>query len=83
MSSIVESYFWVNMWLLEQDYSLTSYGIRKRLDLIKQMDRISKNLLHMVSSAGGINSNTACLGEEVDNPMEVDKEPNLILLGKK
>ena len=41
------------------------------------------NFLHMVSSAGGINSNTACLGEEVNNPMEVDKEPNLILLGKK
>ena len=41
------------------------------------------NFLHMVSSVGGINSNTASLGEEVDNPMEVDKEPILILLGKK
>ena len=42
------------------------------------------NFLHMVSSGGGINSNTVCLGEEVDDPMEVDKEkPILILLGKK
>ena len=39
-----------------------------------------KMCMHMVSSVGGINSNTACLGEEVDNP--VDKEPILILLGK-
>ena len=31
-----------NMWLSEQDYNLTSYGIRRRLDLIKQMDRMSK-----------------------------------------
>ena len=41
------------------------------------------NFLYMVSSVGGTNSNTACLGEEVDNPMEVNKEPILILLGKK
>ena len=29
------------------------------------------NFLYMVSSAGGTNSNTACLGEEVDDLMEV------------
>ena len=74
--------FGVNMWLLEQDYSLTSYGIRRRLDLIKQMDRISKNLLHMVSSVGGTKSNTACLEEKVDL-IEMDRKSNLILLGKK
>ena len=44
---------------------------------------MSKNFLHMVSGVGGTNSNTACLGEEVDNLMGVDKEPILILLGKK
>ena len=38
------------------------------------------NFLHMVISAGRINSNPACLGEEVDL-MEI--ESNLILLGKK
>ena len=41
------------------------------------------NFLHMVSSAGRINSNPACLGEEVDNLMEVDEKSNLIWLGKK
>ena len=41
------------------------------------------NFLHMISSAGGTNSKTACLGEEVDDPMEVDRKPILILLGKK
>ena len=44
------------------------------------------NFLYMVSNVGGTNSNTACLGEEVDDLMEVDEvlvEPILILLGKK
>ena len=40
------------------------------------------NFLHMVSSAGRINSNPAFLGEEVDDLME-RMESNLILLGKK
>ena len=31
------------------------------------------NFLHMVSSVGGTNSNTACLGEEVDDIIEVDE----------
>ena len=31
------------------------------------------NFLHMVSSAGRINSNPACLGVEVDDLMEVDE----------
>ena len=70
------------MWLLEQDYSLTSYGIRRRLDLIKQMDRMSKNLLYTVNSVGETKSNIACLEEEVDL-IEMDRKPNLILLGKK
>ena len=41
------------------------------------------NFLHMVSSVGGISSNTACLGEKVDDLMEIDEEPILILFGKK
>ena len=59
-----------------------SYGIRRRLDLINQMDRMSEKLLHMVSNVGGTNSNTAYLGEEVDL-IEMIRKPNLILLGKK
>ena len=31
------------------------------------------NFLHMVSSVGETNSNTACQGEEVDDLMEVDE----------
>ena len=31
------------------------------------------NFLYMVSSVGGTNSNIACLGEEVDDLMEVDE----------
>ena len=46
-----------------------------------QMSRMDVyNCLHMVSSAGGTNSNPACLGEEVDVLMEVLVEPILILL---
>ena len=40
----------------------------------------------MVNSVGGTNSNTAYLGEEVDDLMEMDEvlvEPILILFGKK
>ena len=71
------------MCLLEQDHSLTSCGIRKRFDLI-QMSRMDVyNFLHMVNNIGGTNSNTACLREEVDDLMEIDEEPILILLGKK
>ena len=31
------------------------------------------NFLHMVSSVGRINSNTACLGEKVDDLMKMDE----------
>ena len=31
------------------------------------------NFMHMVSSVGGTNSNTTCLGKEVDDLMEVDE----------
>ena len=44
------------------------------------------NFLHMASSISGTNSNTVCLGEEIDDLMEVGEvwvEPILILLGKK
>ena len=44
------------------------------------------NFLHMVSSICETNSNTICLGEEIDDLMEMDEvlvEPILILLGKK
>ena len=52
-----------------------------RSDQMSGMD--AYNFLHMVSSTGGTNSYTACLGEEVDDLMEMDRKPILILLGKK
>ena len=49
-----------------------------RSDQVSGMD--VHNFLHMVNSAGGTNSNTVCLGEEVDNLMKVLVESILILL---
>ena len=40
------------------------------------------NFLYMVISVIGTNSNTACLGEEVDL-MKMDRKPIPILFGKK
>ena len=37
------------------------------------------NFLHMVISAGGTNSNTVCLGLEVDNLMEVDEVADCLI----
>ena len=37
------------------------------------------NFLHMVSSAGGTNYNTACLGEKVYDLMEVDEVANCLI----
>ena len=42
-----------------------------RFDQMSGMDVY--NFLHMASTAGGINSNTACLGEEVDDLIEMDE----------
>ena len=54
---------------------------REKVDDLMEVDVY--NFLHMVSNAGGTNSNTACLGEKVDDLMGMDEEPILILLGKK
>ena len=45
---------------------------RKKVRFDQKSGMSVYNFLHMVSSVGGINSNTACLEEEVDNPMEID-----------
>ena len=71
------------MWLLEQDHSFDVWWDQKKVGLDQMSGMNVYNFLHMVSSVGGINSNTACLGEEVDNLIGVDKEPILILLDKK
>ena len=83
LSSIVASCSWDKHVAVGTGSPFDSLWDQKkvRFDPMSGMDVY--NFLHMVSSVGGINSNTASLGEEVDNPMEVDKEPILILLGKK
>ena len=61
------------MWLLEQDHGLTPLKDRNEVGF-NQMSRIDVyNFLPMVNNTGRTNSNTACLGEEVDDLMEVDE----------
>ena len=48
-----------------------------RFDQMSRMDVY--NFLHMVSSAGGTNSNTACLREKVDDLMEVDEVADYLI----
>ena len=38
------------------------------------------NFLHIVSSAGGTNSNTACLEEKVDDLMEADEGTDCLMI---
>ena len=70
------------MWLLEQYHNFDSLWDQKEVGFDQMSGMDVYNFLHMVSSVGGINSNTACLGKEVDNPMKLDKKPILILLGE-
>ena len=83
LPNIVESYFWGKH---------VTVGTGSQFDILRdqkevQSDQMSGmdvyNFMHMVSSIGKTNSNTACLGEEIDDLMEVDEKPILILLGKK
>ena len=71
------------MRLLEQDHNFDVSWDQKKVGLDQMSGMNVYNFLHMVSSVGGTNSNTACLREEVDDLTEVDEEPILILLGKK
>ena len=76
LSSIVASCFWGKYVVI---------GIGSRFDVPrKEVDDLMEvdvyNFLYMISTAGGTNSNTACLGEEVDDLMEMLVEPILILI---
>ena len=61
----------INMWLSEQDHNFDSLWDQKEVGFDKMSEMDVYNFLHIVSSVGGINSNPACLGEEVDL-MEMD-----------
>ena len=71
------------MWLLEQDHSFDVWWDQKKVGFDQMSGMDVYNFLHMVSSVGGINSNTACLGEKVDDLMKIDEKPILNVLGKK
>ena len=79
LSSIVASCFWSKHVII---------GTKSRFDILwdqkeVKFDQMSGmdvyNFLHMVNSAGGANSNTACLGEEVDDLMEVDEVADCLI----
>ena len=82
LSSIVTSYSWDKHVVVGTRSQFDSLWDQKEtgFDQMSGMDIYA--FLHMVSSAGRINSNPTCLGEEVDDLME-RMESNLILLGKK
>ena len=66
------------------DHMNKNNSVQKRRLGFDQMNGMNVyNFLYMVSSVGGTDSNTACLREEVDDLMEMDEEPILILFGKK
>ena len=50
----------------------------EEVDDLIEMD--TYNFLYMVNSGGGTNSNTVCLGLEVDNLMEVDEVTNCLMI---
>ena len=83
LSSIVASCSWGKHVAVETRSRFDVLKDRKEVgfDQISEMDVY--NFLHMVSSAGGTNPNPVYLGKEVDDLMEVDEEPILILLNKK
>ena len=72
LSSIVASCSWDKHVAIGTRSQLDSLWDQKETGL-NQMSGIDVyNFLYMVSSAGRINSNHACLGEKVDDLMEMD-----------
>ena len=79
LSSIVTSCSWgkhvvVGTWSqfdIFWDWKKVGFHQMSRMDVY--------NFLHMVSSIGGTNSNTGCLGKEVDDLMEVDEVLNCLI----
>ena len=83
LSSIIVSCFWDKHVAVGTWSQFDSLWDQKETGFDQMSGIDVYNFLNMVSSVGEINSNTACLGEEVDDLMEIDEEPILILLGKK
>ena len=80
LSNIVASCSWGKHVAIRIGSRLDVLWDRKdvRFDQMSGMD--VHNFLHMVSSVGGTNSNTACLGKEVDDLMKVDEVADCLIL---
>ena len=83
LSNIVEPYFQGKHVAVETGSQFDVLWDQKEVGFGKMSGMDVYNFLHMVNNIGGTNSNTACLREEVEDLMEIDEKPILILLGKK
>ena len=82
LSSIVASCYWDKHVAVETGSQFDVIWDWKEVGFDKTSGMDVYNFLHMVNIIGVTNSNTACLGEEIDL-MEMDRKSILILLGKK
>ena len=86
LSSMVASYSWDEHMIVETGSRFDILWDWKKVGFDQMSGMDVYNFLYMVSSIGETNSNTACLGEEIDDLIEVGEvwvKPILILLGKK
>ena len=82
LSSIAASYFWSKHVAIGTGSQFDFLWDQKETGFDQMSGMDVYNFFHMVSNIGGTNSNTACLGEKMDDLMEIDEEPILILLGE-
>ena len=83
LSSIVASCSWGKLMIIGTRSQFDVLWDQKEVGFNQMSGMDVYNFLHMVSSIGGTNFNTAYIGKEVDDLMEVDEvlvEPILILL---
>ena len=73
LSSIVASYSWDKHITVGTGSPFDSLWDQKEVGFDQMSGMDVYNFLHMVGSVGRINSNPACLGEEVDDLMEMDE----------
>ena len=79
LSSIVASCSWGKHVVVKIGSQFDVLWDRKDVGFDQMIGMDVYNFLHMVSSAGGTNSNTACLWEEVDDLMEVEEVADCLI----
>ena len=73
LSSIVASYSWDKHMIVGTKSWFDVLWDQKEVGFDQMSGMDVYNILYMVSSISGTNSNTGCLGKEVDDLMEVDE----------